>query len=63
MESVQDGTLDRNLAVVVFQGYRVLHNFIELERRVKQTDELEVRLDELEDAYEQDHKEQRRYGY
>jgi hypothetical protein len=51
MAAVQDGTLDRNIAVVVFQGYRVLHNFIELERRVKETDELEVRLLDLEDAY------------
>jgi len=51
MAAVQDGTLDRNIAVVVFQGYRVLHNFIELERRVKETDELELRLLDLEDAY------------
>jgi len=51
MVAVQDGTLDRNIAVVAFQGYRVLHNFIELERRVRETDELEVRLLDLEDAY------------
>jgi hypothetical protein len=51
MTAVRDGTLDRNVAVVAFQGYRVLHNFIELERRVKETDELEVRLLDLEDAY------------
>jgi len=51
MTAVRDGILDRNVAVVAFQGYRVLHNFIELERRVKETDELEVRLVDLEDAY------------
>jgi len=51
MDGVLDGSILPNIAVVAFQGYRVLHNFIELERRVRETEELEVRLLGLEDAY------------
>src|SRR5215212_131113 len=40
ISDVKDGDLDRNVAVVMLQGYRALKDFIELERRVRETDEL-----------------------
>ena len=45
---VKSGDLDRNDAAVMIQGYRVLKDFIELERRVKETDELEQRVEQFE---------------
>jgi len=47
---VKTGALDRNDAAVMIQGYKALKDFIELERRVKETDEQEARLEELERA-------------
>ncbi len=45
---VKAGDLDRNDAAVMIQGYRALKDFIALERQVKETDELEARLEALE---------------
>jgi hypothetical protein len=44
---VKAGTRDRNDATAIFQGYRVLKDLIELERRVKETDELAREISEL----------------
>ncbi len=44
---VRAGDLDRNDAAVMVQAYRALKDFIELERRVKETDELAAELEEL----------------
>ena len=44
--------MDRNNAAVMIQGYRALRDFIEVERRIKEQEELEGRLAELERALE-----------
>lgn len=44
---VKAGVLDRNDASVMVQAYRALKDYIELERRMKETDELAQRVDEL----------------
>src|SRR5215207_2147240 len=48
---VRAGGVDRNAAAVMLQGYRALRDFIELERRVKETDELAAEIDELKREY------------
>lgn len=50
VEGVLDGSIDRGAAAVAVQGYNALRAALELERRVKETEELESRLIELEDA-------------
>ena len=47
ISEVKAGTLDRNDAAVMIQGYRALKDFVELERRVKETDELAAEIAEL----------------
>src|SRR5829696_546683 len=47
---VRIGALDRNDAGVMVSGYRALKDFIELERRVIEQDELLARLQVLEEA-------------
>jgi hypothetical protein len=49
---VKSGALDRNDAGVMIQAYRALKDFIELERRVKETDELAVEIAELKREYD-----------
>jgi len=44
---VRSGSLDRNDAAVMIQGYRALKDFIELERRVRETDDLAAEIEEL----------------
>ena len=44
---VRSKALDRNDAAVMIQGYRTLRDFIELERRVHETDELAREIEEL----------------
>ena len=48
---VRAGEVDRNAAAVMLQGYRALRDFIELERRVKETDELAAEIEELKREY------------
>ncbi|MDP8973788.1 MAG: hypothetical protein M3N45_11620 [Actinomycetota bacterium] len=50
VDGVLAGTLDRGRAAVGIQGLNALRAALELERRVKETEELESRLIELEDA-------------
>jgi hypothetical protein len=50
-DDVLAGRVDRNDAAVVVQAYRCLKDFIELERRVKETDELMAEVEELKRAY------------
>jgi hypothetical protein len=47
---VLDGTVERGKAVVVNQILNTRARLIELERKVKETDELEARLDALEET-------------
>jgi hypothetical protein len=49
---VRAGNVDRNDASVMVSAYRALRDYIELERRVVEQDELLVRLSELEAAHE-----------
>ncbi len=44
---VRAGELDRNDAAVMIQGYRALKDFVELERRVHETDQLAAEIEEL----------------
>jgi hypothetical protein len=47
ISEVKDGDLDRSDAAVMLQGYRTLKDFVELERRVKETDELTAEIEDL----------------
>jgi hypothetical protein len=48
---VKAGDLDRNDAAVMIQGYRALKDFIELERRVRETDDLAAEIEDLKREY------------
>ena len=50
-DDVLKGSVDRNDAAVVVQVYRVLKDLIELERRVKETDQLAIEIEELKREY------------
>jgi hypothetical protein len=50
-DDVLEGRVDRNDAAVAAQVYRVLKDLIELERRVKETDELARQIEELKREY------------
>jgi len=56
--AVENGGQDRADAAVMLQGYRLLKDFVELERKVKELDDLEARLEQLE----QGQKGERRWG-
>ncbi len=45
---VKSGVQDRADAAVMLQGFRLLKDFAELERKVRETDELAARIEELE---------------
>ena len=47
ISEVKGGDLARNDAAVMIQGYRALKDFIELERRVTETDQLAAEIEEL----------------
>jgi len=51
ISEVKGGDLDRNDAAVMIQGYKALKDFIELERRVKETDDLAAEIEELKREY------------
>jgi len=46
--TVKEGTLDRGNAAVMLQGFRVLLNYLEFERRVREQDQVLERISELE---------------
>jgi hypothetical protein len=48
---VRSGRIDRNDAGVIIQAYRALKDFIELERRIKETDELAAEIEGLKREY------------
>ncbi len=52
ISEVKDGELERTDAAVMLQGYRVLKDLVELERRVKTTEELAAELQELKERFE-----------
>ena len=49
--SVKDGSLDRNAGAVAIQGYRALQGYLELERRILETDELQTEIESLKREY------------
>jgi hypothetical protein len=51
ISNVESGDLDRNDAAVMVQAYRVLKDYIELERRVRETDDLAAEIEELKREY------------
>ena len=51
-EGVLDGSIDKGKGSVSFQGFGVLIRAIEVERKIKETEELEERLEALEQQQE-----------
>lgn len=50
IKGVREETIERPVGAVVFQGYNVLLKALDVERRWRETDELETRLEEMEEA-------------
>jgi hypothetical protein len=48
--AVENGDQDRADAAVILQGFRLLKDFVELERRIRELAELAARIEELEQA-------------
>ena len=60
IDAVLEGSQDRGRAAVAIQGFNALRGTLELERKVKETDELEARIEELEQV--QNEKKGRQWG-
>ena len=60
VDAVLEGSQDRGRAAVAIQGFNALRGVLELERKIRETDELEARIEELERATDE-HK-GRRWG-
>ena len=52
---LKSGALDRNVGTAMLQGYRVMRDLIELERRVKETDELAADIQAIKEHVEHDY--------
>ncbi len=52
VEAVLEGSQDRGRAAVAIQGLTALRSVLELERKVREGDELEARIEELEQTRE-----------
>jgi hypothetical protein len=50
--AVENGGQDRADAAVMLQGYRLLKDLVELERKVRELDDFEGRLEQLEQSRE-----------
>jgi hypothetical protein len=48
IDDVRTGELDRGIGAVVFQGYNTLLRAVEVERKIKETQEFDERLEALE---------------
>jgi len=48
IDAVLEGSQDRGRAAVAIQGFNALKSVLELERKIKETDELEARIEALE---------------
>ncbi len=53
IDGVLAGTIERGVGAVALQGYNVQARLIDLRRKIKETDELEARIQELERQDEQ----------
>ena len=47
-DGVQDGSIERGVGAVLFQGYNTLLKATETERKIRELDEIEERLRKLE---------------
>ncbi len=50
VDGVLDGSQDKGKAAVAIQGLSALKGVLELERKIRETDELEARIEQLERA-------------
>jgi hypothetical protein len=50
IEGVENGTIGRDIGVVLFQGYNVMLRACEQERKARETDELAGRIEQLEEG-------------
>ena len=48
VDAVLEGSQDRGRAAVAIQGFNALRGVLELERKIRETEELEARIEELE---------------
>ena len=58
IDAVLEGSQDRGRAAVAIQGFNALRGVLELERKVRELDELEARIEALEQPQERE----RRWG-
>ncbi len=49
---VREESIERSVGAVIFQGYNTLLKALDVERRWRETDELEVKVEELAEALE-----------
>jgi hypothetical protein len=61
VQGVRDGSIESRVGAVVFQGYNTLLKALDVERRWYETDELEARIESLEETHA-DGKETRSWG-
>jgi hypothetical protein len=52
VDTVLEGSQDRGRAAVAIQGFNALRGVLELERKIKETDALEARIEALEQSQE-----------
>jgi hypothetical protein len=52
IDAVLEGSQDRGRAAVAIQGFNALKSVLELERKIKEADELETRIEALEQTQE-----------
>ncbi len=62
IKGVREESIERPVGAVVFQGYNTLLKALDVERRWRETDELEARLEELEAALVRNSREGGGYG-
>ena len=60
IEAVDSRQTERGIGAVLLQGFNVLLKALETERRIKETEEIGARLEELEREIDREH---RRVGY
>ena len=52
IDAVLEGSQDRGRVAVAIQGFNALRGVLELERKIREVDELEARIEALEDEQE-----------
>ncbi len=62
VEAVLEGSQERGRAAVAIQGFNALKGVLELERKIREVDELESRLEALERSAGEAGREERRWG-